>query len=614
MKNSLFLYRLGKAYDSLKNEGIVVFSYKLKRFILSHIGGFDFTYDYYITNHEPKAEELKNQEKLSLEFSYKPFFSVVVPLFKPKPRYLTELLDSVYNQTYKNLEICLADAGGEDGVFPLEAVIEKYRLEHPGFKIVYSKLDKNYGISENTNKAMDLASGDVIVFCDHDDTISPSAMFLFAKAMNDDPAIEMLYSDQDFISENGKKRRDPLWKPEFSIDFLRCCNYITHLLAVKRDLLLRTGKFNPDMDGAQDYDFILRLSENTKGIKRVPGILYHWRMAKTSTAKNPQTKTYAYENGRRALDMHYERCGIPAHAEITEHLGKYHTVYEWNTEPLISVIIPNKDHISELSVCIDSIYELSEYRNFEIVIVENNSEEQETFDYYKKIEKERENLKVVYYEGGFNYSKINNFGMKYVSGEYVLLLNNDTKLFDGKLLGEMVGILQREDVGAVGAKLFFGDGSLQHVGVIMGYGGIAGHCFSKQHELAVGNLGRCVSTVNYSAVTAACLMTKKSLYDKVGGLSEEFVVAFNDVDYCLKLRELGYLIVFTPFAKAWHFESKSRGYDDTGANNVRFLKECDLLKNKWRTLLEEGDPYYHPYLTTEQPDFSVRREWEWKGE
>lgn len=566
----------------------------------------------YIECIEPQKSELESQRQESKKFSYRPKFSIVIPLYKTPVDFFTELMDSLLSQTYDNYEICLADAGACEGYTGIDRVLSSYMKKHKNIK--YKALEKNMSIAENTNAAIELSDGDYIVFCDHDDTIAPFSLYEFAKEINKSGA-EVLYSDQDFIAVDGKTRIEPLWKPEFDIDFLRCCNYISHLFCTKKSLLDSVGPLDPVYDGSQDYDLTLRLCEKAETIVRIPKLLYHWRISEISTALNPESKQYAFLNGAKALNEHYKRAGIPATVEHTEHPGKYHTTYHWEGEPLISILIPNKDHVSDLDKCVRSIYNRSEYKNFEVVIVENNSTEESTFSYYDKIKSEYDSLTVVHYKGDFNYSLINNFGVKHCKGDYILLLNNDTEFLDGKLLIEMLGYLRRDDVGAVGARLFYENGNIQHSGVIIGYGGLAGHVFLDLPHDGIGNLGRVVSAMEYSAVTAACLMTKKSVFYEVGELDPEFKVAFNDVDLCLKIRRAGYKIVYNPFAIATHYESRSRGYEDESEESTkRFQGESELLRKRWPDILSEGDPYYNPNLTTEAPDFSIKRKWEWEKE
>lgn len=558
------------------------------------------SYEQWRVHYEPKPEEIEQQRKT--EFGYTPLFSVVVPLYKTNEQFLKEMIGSIECQTYTNWELCLAD-GSADG--SLTKLLEQYATANS--KIKYVSLTENKGISGNTNEALALAKGDYIVLVDHDDIVPPEALFEFAKALNEDETIDVLYSDEDKVSMNGKKYFEPHFKSDYNPDLLCSMNYICHLFAVRRSLQQQIGTFRSEYDGAQDYDFIFRCCEAAQNIRHIPKILYHWRCHMESTAANPESKLYAFEAGRKAIEAHYQRMGIPAHVEHAQFYGMYHTVYDWKEEPLISIIIPNKDHIDDLEKCMNSIYEKSNYHNFEFAIVENNSTEQETFAFYEKMKREHENVKVFYYKGEFNYSKINNFGVSEAAGDYLLLLNNDTEIINADCLAEMVHYCMREDVGIVGARLYYADDTIQHAGAVIGFGGMAGHTFIGKSRYDIGYFGRIVCAQDYSAVTAACLMTKRSVYEAVGGLDEKYQVAFNDIDYCLKVRKFGKLVVYNPYAELYHYESKSRGLEDTPEKVERFSGEVERLVTNWSEYFEKGDPYYNKNLTLDNSDFSLRR-------
>ena len=389
------------------------------------------------------------------------------------------------------------------------------------------------------------------------------------------------------------------------MDLLCSMNYICHLFVVKKTIIDKIGMLRSEFDGAQDHDFILRCVEAAQSVYHIPKVLYHWRCHINSTAANPESKLYAFEAGRKAVEEHYKRIGVPAKVEHSSFYGMFHTKFCWEEQPLISILIPNKDHIEDLKKCMESIEQKSIYRNFEFVVIENNSTEEETFAYYKEIEK-KENVQVVYYKGGFNFSKINNFGAKYAKGEYLLLLNNDTEIITPECLQELLGYCMREDVGIVGAKLCYDDDTIQHAGVVIGFGGMAGHAFIESSRFDTGYMGRIMCAQDYSAVTAACMMTKKSVYNAVGGLTEALEVAFNDIDYCLKVRELGKLVVYNPYAELYHYESKSRGMEDTPEKVERFNSEVAKFCERWEDILQKGDPYYNPNLTLDKADFSLR--------
>ncbi len=405
--------------------------------------------------------------------------------------------------------------------------------------------------------------------------------------------------------EKGKKFFGANFKPDFNIDLLRSCNYICHMFVASKKLVDEVGVFNSEFDGAQDYDFILRCVEKANEVYHIPKVLYRWRAHSNSTSERPDSKLYAFDAGRRAIEAHYKRLGIDAIVENGDHLGLYKTTYKIIGNPLISIVIPNKDHVEDLKKCMDSVDEKSDYKNYEYIIVENNSVEDITFDFYKEIEK-RDNVRVVYWDKEFNYSAINNFGVKEAKGEYILLLNNDIEVINGDWLSQMLGFCQREDVGIVGARLYYEDDTIQHAGVVVGFGGIAGHAFVTLDEDSDLYQSRTKVACDYSAVTAACLMTKKEIYDEVGGLEEAFRVAFNDIDFCMKVRALGKLVVYNANARLHHYESKSRGAEDTFEKKERFNSEIKLFRSRWPKILENGDPYYNVNLTLDKADFSIR--------
>ncbi|MBR2046543.1 MAG: glycosyltransferase family 2 protein [Agathobacter sp.] len=556
-------------------------------------------YETWRAKYEVKDSELKAQRKQ--KFAYNPMFSIVIPLYDTKPQYLRELIESIQAQTYKNWELCLADGTGVET--PLKEIVAEYMSKDS--RIKYEILTENKGISENTNAAIRMATGEYIVLADHDDIVPANALFECVKVVNEDSSIDVIYSDEDKIDMSGKKYFDPHFKSDFNIDLLCSMNYICHLFVVKKDIIDKVGMLRAEFDGAQDHDFILRCCEVAQNIKHIPKILYHWRCHINSTAANPESKLYAFEAGRKAVEAHYERIGVPATVEHAEFYGMFRTKYHWEEKPLVSIIIPNKDHAKDLKTIIDSIDKKSTYRNYEFVIVENNSTEDETFAYYKELEK-REDVQVLYYEGVFNYSRINNFGAASAKGEYFLLLNNDTELISPDGLETMLHICMRDDVGIVGAKLCYDDDTIQHAGVVLGFGGMAGHAFIGSSRYDVGYGNRIACTQDLSAVTAACLMVKKSVYEQVEGLTEEFQVAFNDIDFCMKVRALDKLVVYTPYAELYHYESKSRGAEDTPEKVERFNSEVARFIDRWNKKLQAGDPYYNCNLTLDKADFSLK--------
>ena len=561
------------------------------------------SYQKWIRHHLPDRNELEKQKKTS--FGYRPKISFVVPLYKTPEKYLRRLTESFQEQTYSNWELCFSDGSGAQS--PLTELLKE--LTEKDNRIKYVSHEESLQISENTNSAIEIATGDFIAFADHDDELTPNALFECVKAINEKPQTLVIYTDEDKMSMDGHKFFQPHFKPDYNPDLLCTVNYICHLFVVSRKVIEKVGGLRSEFDGAQDYDFVLRCVEAVKDeeICHIPKILYHWRCHEDSTAENPESKLYAFEAGRRAVQAHYERTGIHAEVFKGEYLGLYRTKFIRDHDPLISIIIPNKDHIDDLKRCMESIEQKSTYKNYEYIIVENNSTDSATFEYYKKLEAENPKVRMVYWDGVFNYSAINNYGASFAKGEYLLLLNNDTEIINPDCLEELLGYCMRKDVGAVGARLYYEDDTIQHAGVVIGFGGIAGHCFVQQKRGTTGYCHRIICAQDYSAVTAACMMVKKSAFDAVGGLSEELAVAFNDIDFCMKLRKAEYLIVYNPYAELYHYESKSRGLEDTPEKVARFNKEIATFEKKWPEILENGDPYYNPNLTLKSQDFSLKR-------
>ena len=544
------------AWDFLKENGLKALILKSKH----KIQGIDDDYDYaeWWNLTKPSEEELEEQKKKT--FGYMPKFSIVIPVYKTPEKFLKEMLDSIVEQTYANWELCIAD--GSPAGESVETVLKKYAEKDA--RIRYQVLGENRGISGNTNAALEMAEGDFIVLADHDDRLTPNALFECAKKLNENENCDVLYSDEDKLDMDGDELFDPHFKPDFNPDLLTSVNYICHLFVVKKELLDKVGGFRAEYDGAQDYDFIFRCTENAKQICHIPKVLYHWRCHPNSTASNPESKLYAFTAGSRAIKDHYKRVGIEAEkVEKGVDYGIYHTTFKIKDDPLVSVIIPNKDHTVDLDNCIRPMLTEGTYKNLEFVIVENNSTEQATWDYYEKIQKEFPNVHVVRWEREFNYSAINNFGVQHAKGEYLLFMNNDIELIAKNFVEEMLGFVQREDVGIAGARLLYEDDTIQHAGVVIGFGGIAGHTFIGFHKSENSYFNRAMCAQDYSAVTAACMMSKRSVFDAVGGFTEELAVAFNDIDYCMKVRKLGKLVVYAPYAVLHHYESKSRGLEDT---------------------------------------------------
>lgn len=552
------------------------------------LSSFVDTYNDWFLRHKVTEEELEEQKKH--KFEYNPKISIIVPTYNTPVKLLHEMIDSVREQSYSNWELCIAD--GSQGNEELEKHLNEYAATDK--RIVVKYLDDNYGIAGNTNKALELATGDYIGLLDHDDLLTPNALFEVVKVLQN-KEVDIVYTDEDKVTDDLSRYLDPNFKPDFSIDLFRSHNYITHFFVCRKEIIDKIGGFRSEYDGSQDYDLMFRCIENAKIIEHIPMILYHWRVCVGSVAENPAAKMYCYEAGKKAIEDHYKRVGIKAKVEHTGLWGMYRTKYEVIGNPKVSVIIPNKDQVKMLDTCIKSLLEVNVYKNIEIVIVENNSTDEETFKYYDELTEKYDNIKLVRWDGIFNYSAINNYGIKEAAtGEYILLLNNDTEIIAPEAIEDMLGICMRDDVGIVGAKLLYEDDTVQHAGVVIGFGGYAGHVFNGIPKDDYGYMVRPMINCNYSAVTAACLMTSRKIFDEVGGLDEQFVVACNDVDFCLRVREKGYLVVYDAFALWYHYESKSRGYEDTPEKKERFESEVKKFQARWgEKILKDGDPYYN---------------------
>ena len=586
-----------KTYQYMRQNGVR----KMIKKVIVKLLHLDTTqYNKWYRKAKLTKEQLQAQR--DTKFAYGPLISFVVPLYQTPENYLREMIKSVQAQTYENWELCLADGSGAGK--SVEAVVREYMRGDS--RIRYQDLGENRGIAGNTNAALEMAHGDFIALVDHDDLLAPQAAYSVVKAIQDNPDADVFYSDEDKVDMSGKRHFEPNFKPDFNPDMLCSVNYICHLFVMKNSILKKVGGFREEYNGAQDFDMIFRCTEQAKQIVHIPQVLYHWRCHMNSTAQDPASKMYAFEAGIRAIDDHFRRVGIPAHAEHGARYGMYHIIYEWPEKPLVSVLIPNKDHTEDLDIVLRSLLETCTYRNLEVIVIENNSEKPETWTYYEEIQKKYAQVQVVVWTDIFNYSAINNFGEKYARGEYLLLLNNDVEVINADCIEELLGYAQRPDVGIVGAKLFYQDDTIQHAGVVVGLGGVAGHCFPGVHRDDAGYMGRDLYAQNYSAVTAACMMVRRRVFEEVGGFEEKLRVAFNDVDFCLRVGQAGYRIVYNPYAQLYHYESKSRGFEDTPEKVARFSSEIDFFQERWRTFLSAGDPCYNPNLTLDRNDFALK--------
>ena len=670
----------------------------------------DYDYNEWYKKVRITDEELAKQRESAADFAMQPTFSIVIPVYATPEKFLRRMLDSIRAQTYPTFEVCLVDAtpyakiqhDPTQGRTPQE-VLAEYAAADSRFR--YETLAENLGIAENTNAAIRMATGDFIVLADHDDELEPQALYECVRAINAHPDVQVLYSDEDKVDFEDIYYFEPHFKTDFNPDLLRSVNYICHLFIARRSLLDAIAENDADgrqiyersaYDGAQDYDLILRATEKAQAMEssfnaldqtllrqgrftssniiHIPMVLYHWRAHQASTAQHPEAKLYAFEAGARAVYDHCKRIGLPVKkVEQGITYGFYHPIYE-NQQPLISVVIPNKDHSADLDKAITSL-SAGNYKNLEFIIVENNSDQAETWAYYEELKNRfpeelpadfidpatavvapfaaftapastsdsatetasasfdptaesdsaashpaqvsayhsasasvlpQPIVKVVKWDGPFNYSAINNYGVQFTHGQYLLFLNNDIEEIDPDSIHEMIGYVQRDDVGICGARLLYPDEDIQHAGVIMGMGGIAGAAFVRTHDSDLSYMHRAKCIQDYSCVTAACLLTKRSLFDEVGGFTEKLAVAFNDVDYCMKVRALGKLVVYNPYAKFYHYESKSRGMEDTPEKLARFHSEILTFGTTWKDILRDGDPYYSPALTFRKANFALK--------
>ena len=534
-----------------------------------------------------------------------PKISIVVPLYNTPLNFLEELLDSVVNQTYRNWELCCVDAGQDTAV---GQHVQARAKADP--RIRYQKLTENEGIAGNTNHGFELATGDYIALLDHDDILHPCALWYTAQAIVEQGA-DFVYTDE--ATFEGKVENVVLYhfKPDFMLDNLRSNNYICHLTTFSKVLMEQAGGGErAEYNGSQDYDLFLRLTEKARKIAHIPHALYYWRSSHNSTASDISAKTYCIDAGIAALKAHYARCGVAVDdvTLIPGTPGYYKTDYTMAHPGRVSILIPTCDHIRDLETCVESIYARTTYPDFEILLIENNSKEEQTFRSYERMRKEHpDTLKVLTWQGkGFNYSALNNFGARYATGEYLLLLNNDTEVITPGWLEEMVMYAQQKRVGCVGAKLLYPDDTIQHAGVGFGIGGVAGHLHKYFPATSDGYMGRLNYVQDVYGDTAACLLIRKEIYDEVHGLDESYAVAFNDVDFCVRVREAGYTNVFTPFAQLYHYESKSRGTEDNPEKQKRFQGEVLRFQARWGDLLAKGDPCTNPNFDIQREDFSLK--------
>lgn len=588
-------YTIQKGFRYLKHYGLKEFWIRLHERFEPEEVPYGPWYEAYV----PDAETLEKQRKH--RFAYAPLISVAVPAYKTPKTFLCQMLDSLLAQTYENWELCIANGSPEDE--EMQQVLVSYAEKD--FRIRFLNLKENLGIAENTNAALTMAKGEFVGLLDHDDLLAPNALFEIVSALEKNENIDAIYTDEDKVTTELDEHFQPHLKPDFNLDLLRSNNYICHFFVVRRSIFEKVGGFRREFDGAQDHDFIFRCVEEARCVGHVPEILYHWRTHKASTADNPASKMYAFEAGRRAIEAHLKRVGTEGSVSHTPDLGFFRVQYPVQGNPMVSIIIPNKDEKESLEACLKSIREKTAYPNYEILIVENNSTTEEIFRYYKELSADPQ-IRLLRWKKEFNYSAINNYAVRHAKGDYLLFLNNDVTIITENWIEEMLGMCQRSDVGAVGVKLIYPDHTIQHAGCVIGMGGIAGHMFVDMPSNRTGYLHKASIIQDMSAVTAACMMMKREAFEKAGGFSEELSVAFNDVDLCLKVGREGYRIVYDPYVQLYHMESKTRGAEDSEEKIRRFQGEIEYMRSHWIDILKNGDPNYNKNLSLTKWNYSLK--------
>lgn len=588
-------YTIKKGFRYLKHYGPKEFWIRLHERFEPEEVPYGPWYEAYV----PDEAELEKQRKH--HFSYEPLISVAVPAFRTPETFLIQMIESLLDQTYGNWELCIANGSPEDTV--MKGVLDEYMKKDSRIRV--SELSENKGIAGNTNAALEMARGEFVGLLDHDDLLAPNALYEVARALDSDRTLDAVYTDEDKVTTELDEHFQPHLKPDFNLDLLRSNNYICHFFVVRCSVVEKAGGFRQEFDGAQDHDFIFRCVETAGKVGHIPEILYHWRTHKASTADNPASKMYAFDAGKRAIEAHLERTGTAGVVTHTPDLGFFRVKYPVQGSPLVSIIIPNKDEKETLKTCIESIQEKTEYDNYEIIIVENNSTTEEIFQYYKELSQDPR-IRLLRWKKEFNYSAINNYGVSHAKGEYLLFLNNDVKVITPGWIKEMLGVCQRPEVGAVGVKLIYPDNTIQHAGCVIGIGGIAGHMFVDMPANRTGYLHKASILQDMSAVTAACMMMKKTAFEEAGGFTEKLSVAFNDVDLCLKVRKNEKLIVYDPYVQLYHMESKTRGAEDSTEKVRRFQEEIEYMRCQWIDILKKGDPYYNKNLSLTKWNYSLR--------
>jgi glycosyltransferase involved in cell wall biosynthesis len=588
---------LGKILRLLKREGLKGFIQKWASLRIEHMRYSDWICCYDAITDEVRAIMHRRIDG----FAKKPLISVLMPVYNTNPKWLVEAIESVRKQLYPYWELCIADDASTDP--RIRSTLERYVSEDSRIKVVFRSTNGHICAASNT--ALEAATGEYIALLDHDDLLSEHALFWVANEISRYPDVKLIYSDEDKVDVAGK-RSDPHFKCDWNVDLFYSHNLITHLGVYRTDLLRTIEGFRVGYEGAQDYDLALRSIERieTKDIRHIPRILYHWRMHPESTATGTAAKPYALDAGKRAITEHLERRGVAGRVQPREHPGMYRVRYELPMPmPMVSLIIPVRNELKLTQQCVTSVLRKTTYRNYEILIVDNGSDDTKVLNYLQSL-KSDSRIRIIRDDRPFNFPALNNAAVKQARGEVLALVNNDIEVISPDWLSEMVSHAVRTEIGAVGARLLYPNGTLQHGGVILGIGGVAGHANKGLPRYQYGYFARAVVIQSVSAVTAACLVVRKELYEKVGGFNEDLKVAYNDIDFCLKIREAGYRNLFTPYAELYHHESASRGYENTPDKQLRLEAEGQYMKQRWGDLLL-NDPAYNPNLTLEWEDFSL---------
>lgn len=541
-------------------------------------------YPAWIVQNEPTAADLLRQKSQSESFQYSPQISIVTPVFNVSPEILKCTVQSVIDQTYRNWELCIADGNSKD--HEIKTLLTRAAASDTRIKVRF--LDENLGISGNSNVALSMATGEFVLFLDHDDMLAPFALHEIVKTLNEHPSLDLIYSDRDLLSEDGTRRFNPLFKPDWSPDMMLSVNYLAHACSIRKGILDAAGPFESNLDGAQDWDLFFRVTEKTNKIGHIPKILYHWRSITSSCAtRGHDAKPYVAEAQKAAIERHLERCNL--HGQVTITLSGWGQV-QWDlpTERLVSIIIPTRT-LSLLKNCLESLISLTRYTRYEIIVIDTGLDASGDPGFLQTI-KNAPNVKIIAYDAPFNYSAVNNTGCKHANGDIFLFLNDDIKVKSPDWLMEMVRWALQEGIGVVGAKLLHPGGTIQHAGVILGLSGFAGHIFSGSADHTMGIFGSTDWYRNYYAVTGACMMVRREIFEEVGGFDEHFTLCGSDIEFCLRVHGKGYRNLYNPCATLEHLEAASRG-TEIPKEDFR-MSQCHYLP-----YIERGDPYFNPNLS-----------------